>query len=67
MKKIILPASLAIIAMMVQAQRFADQLADTYWCNEQTGDWIIGFTQKHVIYNNVWDITNKTEKKDAYM
>ena len=68
MKKTILTTLLFLVALTGQAQRFADQLADTYWRNEQTGDWLIGFTQKHVIYNNkVWDITNKTEKKDAYI
>lgn len=42
-------------------------LADTYWCNESTGDWLIGFAEKHVIYNNkVWDITHQIAKKDAY-
>ena len=68
MKKTILTIIFALVVLTGQAQRFVDQLADTYWRNEQTGDWIIGFTQKHVIYNNkVWDITNKTEKKDAYI
>ena len=63
MKHTIITALLALVAITSQAQ-----IADTYWRNEQTGDWIIGFTQKHVIYNNkVWDITNKTEKKDAYI
>ena len=42
-------------------------IADTYWCNEATGDWLIGFAQQHVIYNNkVYDIVSQTEKKDAY-
>lgn len=42
-------------------------IADTYWRNEATGDWLIGFTPKHVIYNNkVWDIVSQIEKKDAY-
>jgi thiol-disulfide isomerase/thioredoxin len=68
MKKTILTALLFLVVLTGQAQRFVDQLADTYWRNEATGDWLIGFTQKHVIYNNkVWDITNKTEKKDAYI
>jgi len=68
MKKTILTIIFALVVLTGQAQRFVDQLADTYWRNEQTGDWIIGFTQKHVIYNNkVWDITNKTEKKDTYI
>ena len=68
MKKTILTIIFALVVLTGQAQKFADQLADTYWRNEQTGDWLIGFSQKHVIYNNkVWDITNKTEKKDAYI
>ena len=42
-------------------------IADTYWRNEATGDWLIGFAKQHVIYNNkVWDIVGHTEKKDAY-
>ena len=42
-------------------------IADTYWRNEETGDWLIGFTPKHVIYDNtVWDIVSQVEKKDAY-
>ena len=42
-------------------------IADTYWRNEATGDWLIGFTPKHVIYNNkVWDIVGQTMKKDVY-
>ena len=42
-------------------------IADTYWRNEATGDWLIGFAKQHVIYNNkVWDIVSQIEKKDAY-
>lgn len=42
-------------------------IADTYWRNEATGDWLIGFTKQHVIYNNkVYDIVSQTEKKDTY-
>ncbi len=41
---------------------------DTYWRDSSTGDWLIGFAEKHVIYNNkVWDIVGRTEKKDAYV
>ena len=40
---------------------------DTYWRNKATGDWLIGFTPKHVVYGcQVYDIVNQTEKKDAY-
>ena len=42
-------------------------LTNTYWRNTKTGDWLIGFTEKHVIYNNtIWDIVAMTEQGDAY-
>lgn len=42
-------------------------IANTYWRNEATGDWLVGFAKQHVIYNNkVWDIVSQTVKKDAY-
>ena len=44
-----------------------DGIADTYWRDNATGDWLIGFAEKHVIYNNkVWDIATQTGKKNAY-
>jgi hypothetical protein len=44
-----------------------EDLADTYWRNEATGDWLIGFAPSHVVYQNkVWDIASQTEKKDVY-
>ncbi|MBQ2436073.1 MAG: TlpA family protein disulfide reductase [Bacteroidaceae bacterium] len=45
----------------------AQSLTDTYWRNPKTGDWVIGFTGKHVIYDNaVWDIMEQTERKGGY-
>ena len=42
-------------------------LTDTYWRNTKTGDWVIGFAEKHVIYDNaVWDIVAMTEQGDTY-
>ncbi len=42
----------------------AQSHTDTYWRNLKTGDWVIGFTEKHVIYDNaVWDIVEQTENK----
>jgi hypothetical protein len=67
MKKTILTMILALVALTGQAQKFVDQLTDTYWRNEATGDWLIGITPQHVIYKNkVWDIVSQTEKKDTY-
>ena len=56
------------IANVHDAESQPTGIADTYWRNEATGDWLIGFAKQHVIYNNkVWDIVGQTEKKDAYM
>ena len=42
-------------------------ITDTYWRDEATGDWLIGFAKDHVVYQNkVWDIADIKEKKDAY-
>ncbi|MBO7557434.1 MAG: TlpA family protein disulfide reductase [Bacteroidaceae bacterium] len=66
-KKKIISILLALVAMAGQAQNTVGTLADTYWRNEKTGDWLIGITANHVIYDNmVWDIVARTEKKDAY-
>ena len=51
----------------IDADDMPDGITDTYWRNEATGDWLIGFAPNHVIYNNkVWDIASQTMKKDAY-
>ena len=71
---------LAVAALTVQAQTkvwdnivmgyansLPEDITNTYWRNESTGDWMIGITPNHVIYKNkVWDIVSQTEKKDAY-
>ncbi len=49
------------------ADDLPDGITDTYWRNEATGEWLIGFTANHVVYNNkVWDIVSQTKKKNAY-
>ena len=66
-KKTIMSILLALVAMVGQAQNTVGTLADTYWRNKKTGDWLIGIKANHVIYDNmVWDIVARTEKKDAY-
>ena len=43
-------------------------ITDTYWRNTKTGDWLIGFTESHVIYDNaVWDIVEQTEQGGGYV
>ena len=42
-------------------------ITDTYWRNAKTGDWIIGFAERHVIYDNaVWDIVTQMERDGSY-
>lgn len=42
-------------------------ITDTYWRNEATGDWLIGFTSEHVIYDSrFWDIKSMAEKRGGY-
>ena len=70
MKGSIITVLLTIVVMTGQAQEIKSQnktIADTYWRNEATGDWFIGFASKHVIYENqVCDIATQTENKDTY-
>lgn len=49
------------------ADEMPEGIADTYWRSEATGEWLIGFAPKHVIYDHhVCDIVSQTEKKDFY-
>ena len=42
-------------------------ITNTYWRNNATGDWLIGFTAGHVIYDSrFWDIKSMTEKRGGY-
>ena len=70
MKGTIFTVLLTIVVMTGQAQEIKSQsrsIADTYWRNDATGDWIIGFASKHVIYENkVWNVATQTENKDTY-
>lgn len=41
-----------------------EDLADTYWRNDKTGDWLIGFSKDMVIYDSrVWNITARNKDK----
>ena len=66
MKKLLSIIMLMLVVLSGQAQN-VNTIADTYWRNEATGEWFIGFAAKHVIYNNkVWDIANQTENMGVY-
>ena len=39
----------------------------TYWRNKATGEWLIAFTDKHIVYDcAVWDIISTEERNDKY-
>ncbi len=43
-------------------------ITDTYWRNNATGDWLIGFAEKQVIYDSrFWDIKSMAEKRGGYI
>ena len=49
------------------AENLPAGIADTYWRDDATGDWLIGFMPKHVVYGNrVHGIASQTAKKGAY-
>ena len=67
-KKTIVTLLLALVGVVGQAQNDERALADTYWRNETTGDWLIGITKDQVIYaHQVWNIADQVEKKGAYL
>ena len=42
-------------------------ITDTYWRNNATGDWLIGFAEKQVIYDSrFWNIKSMAEKRGGY-
>ena len=73
-KTTIIAALLALVALTGEANIKDKQtsgepkgITDTYWRNEATGDWLIGFASNHVIYNNsVREIVSRSENKDVY-
>ena len=59
--------ALAVAVLLGANTGNAQSLTDTYWKNPKTGNWVIGFAEKHVIYDNaVWDIVEQTERKGGY-
>ncbi len=41
-----------------------EDVTDTYWRNDKTGDWLIGFSKDKVIYDSrVWNITARNKDK----
>ena len=65
MKKIL--SVLSVVVLFVLCGCSKDGISDTYWRNDQTGDWLIGFTENKVVYDSrIWDIMSQTEKEGTY-
>ncbi|MBE6331639.1 MAG: hypothetical protein E7070_04970 [Bacteroidales bacterium] len=48
------------------AESVPEGIVDTYWRNVATGDWYIGFAEKHVVFDcRVWDVACRLDKKDG--
>ena len=59
---------LTLIVAFATLCGFAQEIANTYWRNEATGDWFIGFAREYVIYDSrFWDIRSMTEKRGGYI
>ena len=42
-------------------------IKDSYWRDDKTGDWLLGITDKNIIYDcKIWDISSMNEKNDSY-
>lgn len=62
-----LAAALLLGACGNKEPQEAQTITNTYWRNIKTGDWLIGFTEKHVIYDSQWwDIVSISEQGDKY-
>ena len=65
-KKTIITILLVLVAMAGQAQAkvsIPESIADTYWRNDVTGEWEIGFTESYAIYDcQLWKYNDINEK-----
>ena len=44
-----------------------NDIMDTYWRDDKTGEWLIGLTEDRVIYNSkVWGISKMEERDGTY-
>ena len=57
---------LTLIVAFATLCGFAQEIANTYWRNNATGDWFIGIADKYIIYDcRFWEIENIGQKKTA--
>ena len=64
MKKIYLVMSVVVLFALCGCSN--DGMTDTYWRDDKTGEWLIGFTENKVIYDcKVWEILSQSDGEDA--
>lgn len=64
MKKIYLVMSAVVLFALYGCSN--DGMTDTYWRDDKTGEWLIGFTENKVIYDcKVWEILSQADGEDA--
>ena len=68
LRRTIITILLALVAMAGQGQvkyvTVPESIVDTYWRNEKTGDWKIGFTDSCAIYDcQIWNYSNVKDKR----
>lgn len=67
-KKTIITIFLSVLLAFVLCGCNSDDIADTYWRNDKTGDWLIGLTEDKVIYDcKVWDIAKMDESDGTFV
>ena len=67
MKKLLSTLLLALVCLTGAAQNGIGTLAKTYWRNEQTGNWDIGFTERYAIYDcRLWQYSDVRQKGDKF-
>ena len=65
MKKLLWIVS--VVVMLVLCGCSNNGMNDTYWRNDKTGEWLIGFVENKVVYDcKVWEIASQTEEEDTY-
>ena len=58
---------LLVVMLLVLCGCSNDRMNDTYWRNDKTGEWLIGFVENKVVYDcKVWDVVSQTEEEGAY-
>lgn len=66
-KKTIITIFLSAMMLFLMSACSGNDIMDTYWRNDKTGEWLIGVTENSVIYDcKVWGLTKMEERDGTY-